>query len=80
MQGESFAMAGYHSANAAVGQTEYQMAESTIGAMANLATATSAYRGVVATLTDANARLVKQLKDKLKRVAGTQGFDKKGKI
>jgi hypothetical protein len=30
MQGESAATAGYHSANAAVGQTEDQMAEATI--------------------------------------------------
>jgi hypothetical protein len=39
------------------------MAESTIGALANLAIATAADRGVVATLTEANARLVKQLED-----------------
>jgi hypothetical protein len=39
------------------------MAEDTIGALANLATATAADRGVVATLTEANARLVKQLED-----------------
>jgi hypothetical protein len=49
MQGESSATAGYHSANAAVGQTEDQMDEATIGALANLATATAADRGVVAT-------------------------------
>jgi hypothetical protein len=63
MQGESSATAGYYSANAAVGQTEDQMAEVTIGALANLATATAADRGVVATLTEANARLIKQLED-----------------
>jgi hypothetical protein len=63
IQGESAATAGYHSANAAVVQTEDQMAEATIGALANLATATAADRGVVATLTEANARLVKQLED-----------------
>jgi hypothetical protein len=63
MQGESAATAGYQSATAAVGQTEDQMAESTIGALSNLATATAADRGVVATLTQANARLVKQLED-----------------
>jgi hypothetical protein len=63
MQGESAKTSGYHSANAAVGQTEYQMAEATIGALANPPTATAADRGVVATLTDANARLVKQLED-----------------
>jgi hypothetical protein len=40
------------------------MDEATIGALANLATATSTVRGVVAKLTEANARLAKQLKDK----------------
>jgi hypothetical protein len=39
------------------------MAEATIGALANLATATAADRSVVATLTETNARLVKQLED-----------------
>jgi hypothetical protein len=63
MQGESAATAGYHSANAAVGQTEDQLAEATIGALANLSTATAADRGMVATLTEANARLGKQLED-----------------
>jgi hypothetical protein len=63
MQGESATAAGYHSANADVGQTEDQMAEATIGALANLATATAADRDVVATLTEANAHLVKQLED-----------------
>jgi hypothetical protein len=63
MQGESAATAEYQSANAAVEKTEDQMAEATIGALANLATATAADRGVVATLTEANARLVKQLED-----------------
>jgi hypothetical protein len=44
-------------------QTEDHMAEATIGALANLATATAADRGVVAALTQANARLVKQLEE-----------------
>jgi hypothetical protein len=39
------------------------MAEATIGALANLATATASDRGVVAALTQANARLVKQLEE-----------------
>jgi hypothetical protein len=39
------------------------MAETNIGALANLATATAAYRGVVAALTQVNARLAKQLED-----------------
>jgi hypothetical protein len=51
MQGESAATAVYHSANAAVSHNEDQMAEATIGALANLATATAADRGVVAALT-----------------------------
>jgi hypothetical protein len=63
MQGESAATAGCHSANAAIGQTEDQIAEATIGALAKLETATAADRGVVAALTQANARLVKHLED-----------------
>jgi hypothetical protein len=39
------------------------MSEATIGALANLATATAADRGVVAALTQANSRLAKQLED-----------------
>jgi hypothetical protein len=42
-------------------QNEDQMDESTIGALGTLATATAAYRGVVAALTQANSRLAKQL-------------------
>jgi hypothetical protein len=63
MQGESAVTAGYHSANAAVSHNEAQMAESTIGVLANLATATAADRSVVAALTQANVRLSKQLED-----------------
>jgi hypothetical protein len=39
------------------------MDEATIGALSNLTTATAADRGVVTTLTEANARLAKQLED-----------------
>jgi hypothetical protein len=39
------------------------MAEATIGALANLATAKAAHRGVVAALTQTNSRLAKQLED-----------------
>jgi hypothetical protein len=63
MQGETAAHAGYHSANAAMTQNEYQMAEATICALENLATATAADRGVVAALAQANSRLVKQLEE-----------------
>jgi hypothetical protein len=61
MKGETAAHTGFHSDNAAMTQTEDHMAEATIGALANLATATAADRGVMAALTQANARLVKQL-------------------
>jgi hypothetical protein len=63
MQGESAATAGYHSENAAVTHNEDQMVEATIGALSNLATATTADLGVVEALTQANARLAKQLED-----------------
>jgi phage shock protein A len=63
MQGESAATDGYQSANAAVSYNEDQMAEATIGALANLATSTAADQGVVAALTQANARLSKQLEE-----------------
>jgi hypothetical protein len=61
MQGETAANDGYHSANAAMTRNEDQMAEATIGALANMSTAAAADRGVVAALTQANSRLVKQL-------------------
>jgi hypothetical protein len=63
IQGESAATAGNHSTNAAVTHNEDQMAEPTIGVLANLATATAADRGVVAALTRANSRLAKLLED-----------------
>jgi hypothetical protein len=47
MQGETAAHVGSHSANAAMTQNEDQMAEATIGALENLATATAADRCVV---------------------------------
>jgi hypothetical protein len=84
MQGQSAATAGYHSANAAMTQTEDQMAEATIGALANLATATAADRGVVAALTQANSRLAKQLEQKsselreLKALLHQERRDKRG--
>jgi hypothetical protein len=62
--GGSAANSGYHAANADIVQTEDQMVESTIGVLANLATATATDRGVVATLTEANSRLAKQLEDR----------------
>jgi hypothetical protein len=63
IKGETAANVGYHSANAAMTQNEDQMDEATIGSLANLATATAADRGMVAALTHANSRLVKQLEE-----------------
>jgi hypothetical protein len=63
MQGESAANAGYHSASAAMTQSEDQMVEATIGTLANLATATAVDRGVVEALDQANSRLVKQIEE-----------------
>jgi phage shock protein A len=63
MQGESDATAGYHSANAAMTQDEDHMAEATIGALANMITATASDIGVVAALTQSNSRLAKQLEE-----------------
>jgi hypothetical protein len=77
MQGECTATSGYHAANSAVGQTEDQMVEATIGALANLATATETDRRVVATLTEANARLVKQLEDTASELRDLKALIKK---
>jgi hypothetical protein len=84
MKGETAAHAGFHSANAAMIQTEDQMDEATIGALANLATATASDRGVVADLTQANSRLVKQLEEtsselrELKALLHQERYDKRG--
>jgi hypothetical protein len=84
IQGKYPATAGCPSSNAPVEQTEYQMAEATIGALANLSTTAAADRGVVATLTEANARLVKQLEDnsnelrELKALIKKERFEKRG--
>jgi hypothetical protein len=60
-----------------VGQTEDQMVEATIGALANLATATATDRGVVATLTEANAHLAKQLEDNASELQDLKAILKK---
>jgi hypothetical protein len=63
MKGETAAHTGFQSANAVMTQIEDHMAEATIGALANLETATAADRGVVAALTQTNTHLVKQLEE-----------------
>jgi hypothetical protein len=84
MQGESASTAGLHSANSAMTHNEDYMAESTIGALANLATSTAAAIGVVATLTQANSRLAKQLEEnfselrELKALLHQERRDKRG--
>jgi hypothetical protein len=77
IHGESAATSGYDAANAAGGQTEDQMEESTIGALANLETATSTDRRFIATLTEANSRLAKQLEDHSNELKGIKTFLKK---
>jgi hypothetical protein len=84
MQGESAATSGYHFENDTVSHNEDQMAEATTGALSNLATATAADRGVVAALTHATYRLVKQLENnsnelrELQAVLKKEGSEKRG--
>jgi hypothetical protein len=62
MQGETIGAQEF--ANSAVTQaSEDDLTEQSLGAFANLATATDVYRNVVAQLTEANSRLVKQQED-----------------
>jgi hypothetical protein len=56
------------------------MAESTTGALSNLATATAADRCVVATLTEANARLVKKLEDNSNELRDLKALIKKERL
>jgi hypothetical protein len=77
MQGETAAHAGFHSASATMTQNEDQMDEATIGALANMATATAADIGVVAALTQANSRLVKQLEETSSELRELKAFLKK---
>jgi hypothetical protein len=84
MQGESNATAGYHSANAVMTQNEDHMAEDTIVALENMETAAASDRGVVAALTQANSRIVKQLEEtsselrELKALLNQERRDKRG--
>jgi hypothetical protein len=77
IQGESAATYGYHAANAAVGQTEDQMTDSRMWALADLETSTSAYGGAVATFTGANTRLASQLEERSKEVKEVKELLKK---
>jgi hypothetical protein len=53
------------------------MAEATIGALANLATAKVTNSGIVTTLTEANARLTRQLEERSKEVKEVKALLKK---
>jgi hypothetical protein len=53
------------------------MVEATIGALSNLETTTATDRGVVATLTEANARLAKQLEDNASELRDLKALLKK---
>jgi hypothetical protein len=57
-----------------VTQNEDQMAEATIDALANLATATAADRSVVAALTQANSRFAKQLEENSSELRELKAF------
>jgi hypothetical protein len=67
-------------ANTDVGQTEDQLAEATIGALANLSTETASDRGVVAALTEANGCLVKQLEDNSNELREVKALVKKERV
>jgi hypothetical protein len=60
-----------------MGQTEDQMAEATIGALTNLATATATDNRVAETLTEANVRLTKQLEDNASELRDLKALLKK---
>jgi hypothetical protein len=69
-----------------VGQTEDQIAEATIDTLDNLATVTSPYRGVVATLIEPNSLLASQLEDlsnelkEVKALLKKEKAERKGQI
>jgi hypothetical protein len=79
LQGESAATSCYHVSNAAVEKRD-QMAEATVGALANIATATTSDRGIVPTLTEANARLVRQLEENSNELRELKALIKKERI
>jgi glycosylphosphatidylinositol transamidase (GPIT) subunit GPI8 len=77
MQGETVAASGYD--NAAVAQpADADIAEAVIDAFANLATVTSVDQGVVATLTDVNSRITKQLEENAQALKEIRALLKKG--
>jgi hypothetical protein len=77
MKGELTATPWYHATHDAVGQTEDKTAQATIGALATLATEMATDRGFVATLTEANSRLAKQLEDNARKLRDLKALLKK---
>jgi hypothetical protein len=75
MQGESAETSGY--ANAAVAQPDEDLAEAAIDVFANLASATAVDRSILATFTEANARLVKQLEESAQALKEVKALLKK---
>jgi hypothetical protein len=75
MQGESAATSGY--VNSAVAQPDEELAEAAIDAFANLASDTSVDRAIVATLTEANYRLAKQLEESAQALKEVKALLKK---
>jgi hypothetical protein len=77
MQGGSAANSVYHAENAAFVKTEDQMAEATICALDNLVTSAATDCCVVATLTEENSRLAKQLEDRSNELKDIKAILKK---
>jgi phage shock protein A len=75
MHGESAANSGH--ANAAVAQPDEDLAESAIDAFANLASAPAVDREIVATLTESNAPLAKQLEESAQALKKVKALLKK---
>jgi hypothetical protein len=76
MQGQKAAASGH--ANAAVAQpADEDLAGAAIDAFSNLSTATAVDRGIVATLTEANSHLTKQLEDSSQTLKGNRALLKK---
>jgi hypothetical protein len=75
MQGEQAATSGY--ANADVAQPDEDLAEAAIDAFVNLASATAVDRAIVATLTEANSRIAKQLEESAQALKEVKALLKK---
>jgi hypothetical protein len=75
MQGESAATSGYE--NAAVAQPDEDLDEADIDAFSTLASATAVDCAIVVKLTEANARLAKQLEESAQALKEVEALLKK---